>query len=85
MFIVDERVDIERIRAFAEAFDNLPEPDKNMLNQSFKGGEGVEFYTGLLAGLSKCYYMLEKPELNQQAIISGFISVVSRKILDSIE
>lgn len=88
MFIVDERVDIEKIRQFAEQYDNLPEKDKETIKKSFESNQSIDFYTGLLSGLSSAYTIMHNQNLSQQDqknVVSGFISCLSKMILEKVE
>ncbi len=57
MLQIDNRLTGEQIEQFASQMHGLAPSIKNFMQESFSGGESVEFYKGLASGLAAAYQL----------------------------
>ena len=78
---IDERITEDERVAKARLVENLPEELLHWYEQSFTGNASVEFYQGLLAGLTYAFQMLKHKDVAQfERNLEGLTIYISRRL-----
>jgi len=93
MFIIDEKIDIERMRQFAGEWLKLQPEEQKAVLALYKNDQSIEYYCGMLSAFTSVFQILYHqvgglspvPEQTAKFFISASISHLSKMIKDKVE
>ncbi len=81
---IDGVITEDDIYRYASYFENIPLEARDVFNRFFEGKQSVEYYRGLLRGLSTAYVLLKEGGLEAEELmkLAHLAAYVSHKVIE---